>query len=141
MVLQLQKRIDELEAGSSSPVVPKCDCTPLLLRQMDALLQHGDHIMHGPSTPAWFLDFSVQGLIDEIRSAAPDVYRLFLGLGDTDRNKLDHKTPVEQRKAIMSLYTVLNARQREANGLQLLISFMLIARATSKQVKEETTRT
>ena len=135
-VQQLQERIRELEGGTSPSMLPKCDCTPLLLRQMDSLLQHGDHIIHGPSTPARFSDFSVQALTDEICSAAPDVHRLFLSLGDTERNQVDEGTPVEERKAIMSLCMVLNARQRQANGLQLLISFMLIARATSKQVKQ-----
>ena len=72
-VQQLQERIRELEGGTSPSMLPKCDCTPLLLRQMDSLLQHGDHIIHGPSTPARFSDFSVQALTDEIRSAAPDV--------------------------------------------------------------------
>ena len=53
-VQQLQERIRELEGGTSPSMLPKCDCTPLLLRQMDSLLQHGDHIIHGPSTPARF---------------------------------------------------------------------------------------
>ena len=57
-----------------------------------------------------------------------------MGLGDTDRNPTESRTPVERRKAIMSLRTILNARRRAANGLQLFLSFMLIARATSKQV-------
>ena len=132
-VQQLQKRISEFETSLST--VPKFDCTPLLVRQMDSLLQQGNQIIHGPSAPAQFSDFSMQVLIDEISSSAPDVYRLFLELGDTERNQTDEGTPVEQRKDIMSLCTMLNAKQRKANGLQLLISFMLIARATSKQVK------
>ena len=37
----------------------------------------------------------------------------------------------------MSISTILNARCRTANGLQLLLSFMLIAQATSKQVKKD----
>jgi hypothetical protein len=90
-IQQLQGRVSELEAMNS----PQCDCTPLLLRQMDSLLQHGDRIVHGPSTPR-FSDFLVQALTDEICSTAPDVYRLFLCLGDTERNQTDHGTPVER---------------------------------------------
>ena len=51
-----------------------------------------------------------------------------------DRNPTESRTAVEWRKTMMSLCTILNARQRTANGFQLLLSFMLIARATSKQV-------
>ena len=38
-VQQLQERIHELETRISPSTVPKCDCTPLLLSQMDSLLQ------------------------------------------------------------------------------------------------------
>ena len=34
----------------------------------------------------------------------------------------------------MSMCATLNARSRKAHGVQLLMSFMLIARATSRQV-------
>ena len=73
-------------------------------------------------------------MVQAVPLNAPDVYKLFMGLGDRDRNPTENRTPVEGRKAIMSLCTILNARRRTANGLQLLLGFMLIARATSKQV-------
>ena len=129
-VQQLQERIRELEATSASR------CSPLLMQQMDSLLRHGDQILHGPNSPGRFTELSVKVITDEIQKNAPDVYQLFLQLGDAHRNPTDStQTPVEQRKVIMSLCTILNARCRTANGLQLLLSFMLIARATSKQVK------
>ena len=134
-VHQLQERIRELEAETSTSASM---CSPLLMQQMDSLLQHGDQILHGPNTPARFPEFSVKVITEEIQKNAPDVYQLFLQLGDADRNPTNSTvTPVEQRKAIMSLCTILNARCRTANGLQLLLSFMLIARATSKQVKKD----
>ena len=131
-VNQLEERIRELEAQISTPPT----YIPLLTQQMDLLLQRGDQILRGPNTPARFSQFSVKVLTEEIETNAPDVYQLFLKLGDTDRNlTFGTDTPVEQRKAIMSLCTLLNARNRSANGLQLLLSFMLIARATSKQAR------
>ena len=134
-VHQLQERIRQLETETSASA-STCVCISLLMQQMDSLTRHGDQILHGPNTPARFPEFSMNDITEEIRKNAPDVYQLFLRLGDTDRNLTDSKeTPVEQRKAIMSLCTILNARCRTANGLQLLLSFMLIARATSKQVK------
>jgi len=41
---------------------------------------------------------------------------------------------VEQVKSLVSICTLLNAQTRRAKGLQLLISIMLIAHSTSKQV-------
>ena len=102
-----------------------------IVQQMDALTQHGVQILHGPDTPN---NFSVDVVTGELQSIASDVYQLFVQLGNTDRNKSDGEAPVEERKAMMSLCTILNARSRVANGLQLLLSFMLIARATSRQV-------
>ena len=101
---------------------------------MDSLLKHGDQIVQGLCTPTQFQSFSIKTLIHEIRSNAPDVYQLFLCLGKTNRNHTGEGTSLEERKAIISLCTLLNARQRMANGLQLLLTFMLIAHATSKQV-------
>ena len=131
-VQQLQERIKDLEAEKLAST--QCASSPLLMQQMDKLLHYGDKIIHGPSSPSRFSDFSLKAISEEIQSNAPDVYKLFMGLGDTDRNPTESRTPVEQRKTIMSLCTILNARRRTANGLQLLLSFMLLARATSKQV-------
>ena len=127
-VQQLEARIQELEAKN----VPSIS-SHLLAQQMDSLLQHGHHIIHGPSTPDHFHGFSMEAIIDDIRTSAPSVYQLFLHLGDTGRNVIG-ETSAEQRKAIMSLCTMLNARSQKVNGMQLLLSLMLIARATSKQV-------
>ena len=76
----------------------------------------------------------METVIDEIRTNAPSIYQLFRELGDTRRNAIDETISAEQRKIIMSLCTIMNARSQRVNGLQLLLSFMLIARATSKQV-------
>ena len=128
-VQHLEARVQELEAKN----VPSIS-SHLLAQQMDSLLQHGHHIIHGPNTPDHFHNFSMEAIIDEIRTSAPSVYELFLHLGDTGRNVIGESTSAEQRKAIMSLCTVLNARSQKVNGMQLLLSLMLIARATSKQV-------
>ena len=130
-VHQLEARTQELEAQNISS-----NSSRLLVQHLDSLLQHGRHTVHGPNTPDHFQNFSMEGIIDEIRTNAPSVYQLFVHLGDTERNATDDSVSAEQRKAIMSLCTILNARNQKANGLQLLLSFMLIARATSKQVSE-----
>lgn len=125
-VHQLRQLETETSASAST-----CACKSLLMQQMDSLTQHGDQILHGPNTLARFPEFSMKGITEEIHKHAHYVYQLFLHLRYTDSKE----TPVEERKAIMSLCTILNAWCRQANGLQLLLSFMLIARATSTQVK------
>ena len=106
-----------------------------LNQQFGTLLHHGRQVLCGPDTPTHFTDFSMKIITEEIQSSAPDVYQLFVQLGNTDRNAREGESPAEQKKALMSLCTLLNARSQKANGLQLLIGFMLIARATSKQVR------
>lgn len=109
-VHQLQERIRQLETESSASA-STCVCNSLLMQQMDSLTQHGHQILHGPNTPARFPEFSIKDITEEIRKNAPDVYQLFLRLGDTDRNPTDsNEPPVKQGKAIMSLCTILNAR-------------------------------
>lgn len=133
---QLRTKVHELEERLRELDVNATSACPLLVQQMDSLLQHGDQIIHGPSTPVRFPTFSLKGIAEEIQRNAPDLLQLFNHLGDTGRNTTPGTgTPVEQRKAIMSLCTLMNARSRTANGLQLLLTFMLIARATSKQVR------
>lgn len=146
-VHQLEARIHELEEQTSQStslvrqeILPSMtgthpDTTSKIMQQMDTLLQNGCQIIHGPDTPDHFPEFTMDAVIGEVQSIAPDVYQFFAQLGNTDRNKSDDEISVEERKVIMSLCTVLNARSRFANGLQLLLSIMLIARATSKQVR------
>ena len=67
-VHQLEARIQELEAQNISS-----NSSCLLVQHLDSLLQHGRHIVHGPNTPNHFQNFSMEGVIDEIRTNAPSV--------------------------------------------------------------------
>jgi len=65
-----------------------------------------------------------------------DLLQLINTLGDAKRNADDAEgLAAEEIKALGSLCTLLNTRSRRANGLQVFLSVMLIARGTSKQVK------
>ena len=127
--LQVQQLQAQLAEHRSDSVL-----SPRLAQQCDAMLQHGSQIIYGPDTPVNFREFSLECVMREMHKNAPDVYSLFLQLGATDRNASEEETSAEQIKAVMSLCTLLNARSQLAKGMQLLLSFMLIARATSKQV-------
>ena len=63
------------------------------------------------------------------------LYELMQTLGDTRRNvENDGGMTVEEMKALMSCCILLNARSRNVNGIQLLLSFMLVTHGITKQV-------
>ena len=92
------------EALLSSVMETPAHPTSQIVQQMDSLLQHGHQIVHGPDTPDHFSEFSMDSVTSELQSITPDAYQLFVHLGDTDRNKSDDETPLEQRKAIMTVF-------------------------------------
>ena len=87
-------------------------------------------VVHGPDSPEHLHDFSIQGLVDELKQLAPTLLDLFVSLGDTKRNS-DSTDEIETRQ---DMKTLLNARSQKVKGFQIFISMMLIARATNKQV-------
>ena len=111
-----------------------------LVHQANQVVQHAtQQICHGPDTIEHFNAFSVDEVMRELQSHAPDVYQLFQTLGNTQRNRKSGQsiyTP-EELKALMSACILLNARSNRVKGLQLLMSIMLVARSTSKQVSTE----
>ena len=85
--------------------------------------------------------FSIDSVLRDFEREAPHLYEeyhlvdLFMDLSQSSRNVCDKKWPAEEKKAAISLCTLLNARTNRANRFQLLVSIMLTARATSKQVR------
>jgi hypothetical protein len=91
-------------------------------------------VIQGPDTIDHLHEFSIDSIISDLRQHSPDLYSLFLKIGNTRRNTCDDKgLSTEDIKAVASLCTLLNARSNRVKGLQL-INLMLITRATSRQV-------
>ena len=86
----------------------------LLILQMEAMLNPDNIVYHGPDTVEHLEHFSMGDIISEFKQNAPQVHELFQSLG--------------------RCHLCVKSRSRKALGLQLMISFMLIARATNKQV-------
>ena len=125
-LLHLEERVQQLEQTSPEN----------LARQVDAVVHHGGHVASGPDTPDHFHDFSLDKVVLELQELAPDTYKAFMQLGNVHRH-LHHDSEVtatNEIKAITFLCTRMNARSSRAKGIQLLLSMMLIARSTSKQV-------
>lgn len=91
----------------------------------------------GPDSYEHFCEFTLECMVHELQEMVPDLYGFFMKLGDVSRQiSLDgasQEHTIRGLKAIYSLCTLLNARSNRVNGLQLLLSMMLIARSTNKQ--------
>ena len=57
-------------------------------------------LLHGPDTVQQFEDFSMSGLIDELQSCCPELYKLVQQLGSTQRNARADTLPDEGVMAI-----------------------------------------
>jgi len=130
--VKLQEKIAILEAR----VQELMQTTPVSLgQQADQLINKSNTLTAcGPDTLEHFHGFSIDRMIHELHEQVPDVYALFMQLGDVERNVSSGGTSAEELKAVSALCTVLNARCSRMKGMQLLISMMLIARSTGRQV-------
>ena len=98
-IQQLESRVHELE--KCTPAHSSSSSSPLLSQQFDRLLCHGDQIFNGPDTPTHFTEFSFKMVTEEIKLNAPDVFHLFVQLGNAQRHAGEDETSAEQRKAIV----------------------------------------
>ena len=83
---------------------------------------------HGPDTLAHFNNFCMDGIMNEFRIHTPELWKLFTTTAQASLCGEEDTTKV------VSLCTLFKSRSKRVLGLQLLISFMLIARATSRRV-------
>ncbi len=133
---ELQERIQGLECRLKALEQQKTYTYSELDRQMYTVMQRGVCTASGPDTQEHFERFSFDAITTELMTHAPDLYRLFLDLGDVRRraDDDDDAVTIPTMKATTSLCTLLNARSARVKGFQLMMGLMLIARATSKQV-------
>ena len=107
----------------------------MLNNQIRNLTSPSTLLSHGPDTPEQLEKFTLNAVIAEVRVLAPDLLSLFCTLGETERNANEKQgLMTEDIMALCSLCILLNAWSMRVKGLQLMISMMLTARGTSKQV-------
>lgn len=123
-VQQLEERLRELEQPSQ------------LSRELNTLMTPSLSLYHGPNNVENFEVFSMSSLVSELSKHAPELYEVFQTLGQTARLKDDRDQTDESYDvmAVMSLCTLLKCRSQKVLGIQLLITLMLLARSTNKQV-------
>ena len=128
---QLQQQFEELKHRQQTSLSMQ-----QLDDQMQTLLQSNMSSFHGPDTVDHFHSFSLDTVIAELRTAAPDVVELFQQLAKGDRFEDDDKlSQIVQMRSTTAICTLLKGRSVKVLGLQLLFSFMLIGQAASKQVR------
>ena len=71
-------------------------------QQLDTLLQYGMQIVCSPDTRTHFTEFSIKIITDKSQLCTPDVYRLFVQQGNTDRNiNVPCRLVKQEKKALM----------------------------------------
>ena len=130
-IQELEARVQCLEARIRQLEQEHTTYSPHSLRaQMGALTIPSHSTYHGPDTVGHFDVFSVD-IIAEFRQHCPDILALLQLLGNSS---VDNDDPSKQAKIITCLSILMKGYSRKVLGVQLMTSFMLLARATSKQV-------
>lgn len=101
----LKARIEELERFTATS----------LCNQADEVIHHESVVKHGPSSLTAFDELDLDSIIAELQYRAPDLYHLYMMLGDTKRNQENEEVTTEEVKAVASMCSLLNARSDEAH--------------------------
>ena len=109
-------------------------CKEHLQSEVDSVVASKAILVHGPDFPENFSSFLMKFLIQELKDSCPKLYGLIQQLSKTKGNDSDSSITGEELKCVMALCTILNARSSRVRGIQLMMSLMLLARSTSKQV-------
>ena len=103
-VQTLEARVLELERIQSTLISPE-----ILVQQVQHVLQPGLQVFDGPDSLEHFNNFSVDAVIAELQTNAPDVYRLFKTLGATSCNVQSNEERIvsEDIRAHTAIFTLL----------------------------------
>ena len=133
---EMQNRIEELErqVAQLQKQVDTSAQSHSLESQIGSLSSPQNAAYHGPDTITHFNDFSIGHVITEFKNQAPDVWQLLNNLGNTGRFSEADDQQLAQLRIVSCMSLLLKSRSHKMLGVQLLVSLMLIARATSRKV-------
>ena len=133
--LELESEVRELRQSASQKYsMSAADYQRGLQLEIESVPYTRQLLFHGPDTVERFKDFSMGGIIDELKTTCPEMYKLMQKLGNTQTNAVPGSVPDEELKCVMATCTLLNAHSARVNGLQLMMSLMMVARSISRQV-------
>ena len=120
----LEERVAELEKEKTfSPIQLSSEFLSLVTPE------HATY--HGPDTISHFETFNIDTVIAEMYQCAPNLYQLLLSLGKT----VPSGSHLEAVRVATALSILLKSHSTKVLGVQLLVTLMLLARSTSRQVK------
>ena len=114
-VTQLQQRVQQLEQSNSATLSMQT-----LQIQIATLMNPDNSVFHGPDTTQHFKDFSIDEILSELRTQAPNVYQLQSELAIMSRHTVDSSTPVpkvNQQKILTSFISLLKGRSMRVLGI------------------------
>ena len=130
---RLHQSMIESEQKQASSISPS-----LLESQMQATMNPSSRVYSGPNSVQRFQVFSIDSVIAELKTHAPDLYKLIVALGSTHTVEEGEVASLSELRAATSMCILFKNRSMRVLGVQLLLTYMLIARATSKQVQLQT---
>ena len=122
-----QQRVTELENTRETHI-----SLPTLQNQMAAILDVRHQVYHGPNTVENFHSFSIESVISELQNHAPDVFQLLQLLGKVSDQENEEGHTVQDLRPLTAIIALLKNRSVRLLGVQLLLNFTLIARATNR---------
>lgn len=122
-LVQLKEKVAQLEHESA--------LAKNLEGQMESLVNPCLLAYHGPDTLAHLHGFSLDTMIQEFTVIAPDIMALIQHLGNCSRHEGEEHLRIAKLQSATALCTLLKCRSVKVLGLQLLISFLLIAHELS----------
>ena len=93
-----------------------------LAREADQVISYNEQVFHGPDSTDNLAKFSLDTLVDELRSQAPSLYGLLQEVGHTSRNH--NATEGICTEELKTICVLLNARTNRCNGMQLLMGLI-----------------
>ena len=98
-------------------------------KEIDQLAEPQHAVYHGPNNIDNFEKFSIDALVTEFKQYAPSVYKLLAEVGGSSSYETE-----DQSKVVTVLSTLVKHHSKKALGVQLLTSYMMLSRGTSRQV-------
>lgn len=98
--IALEGEVEELRqtCPSQKYAMSAADYQQGLCLEVLSVSQSQHMLFHGPDTVQQFGEFSMGGLIDELKSSCPELYKLMQELGRTQRNAVADSIPNEELK-------------------------------------------
>ena len=109
----------ESEQALASSISPS-----LLESQIQSTMNPGNRVHNGPNSVQRFHTFSIDHVIAELKTHAPDLYKLLLSLESTHAVEEGEVSSLSELRAATSMCILMKNRSLRVLGLQLLLTYV-----------------